>query len=215
MADDRETKIAKLLREAGTSSVALTLMHDGAQLGRWDRNEWSDALPAIVDAEMLAHHEALGERETGYTAALVDADGSVRKQRFLVVKTPRGLMPHEPIAPQLDGTVGTTSALQQQVLYKMVALYSQSIDKLLQAQNETIRTLSEMVRQNETRVTTARDEYHALREIVADLRVEPEAEPQEMSPAQAKVLELVQAALPMILARLSAGTPKAEGSGTQ
>jgi hypothetical protein len=210
---DRKDRIQKLLSEAPESCTACTLATypEREELGTWERHEWSAVLASLIDGEMVEHHEQADRSDSKYVVILLDAEGRSRKQRTFELRTRKNLTEPGMSALQLDGTNAASNALQQATLFKMVQLYATAMQSLLNSQTESIRMLTGLVSSSEEKAAAAREDYHELRELVAQLK-EAQADGagaagnDELSPAQAKFLELATQAMPLLLARFGGGS---------
>ena len=206
---DRVIRIQKLLKEAPdhVTTLVLATYPDRVELASWDRTDWSDSLAMTIDVEMVEHHEQAGVSDSHFVCILYDENKRSRKQRTFDVRTRKTLSAPTDmdVTLSLDGTVPAANALQQNILY-MTGMQSQ-----LNSANETIKMLTALLRDSETNARSARDEYHELRELMAEIRetqgnIDSHVNV-DMTPAQAKFLEIAQQSLPVILARMSGKGP--------
>ena len=208
---DRLARIQKLLHEAPESctSAVLATYPEREELGTWERLEWSNVLAGVIDGEMVEHHEQADVSDSKFVVMLFDAEGRSRKQRTFEVRTRKELSPGLPLGQALDGTAPAGNALIQATLFKMVQLYATSMQAQLNSSNDTIRMLTGLLASSEEKASNARDDYHELRELVVQLK-EAQAgvggvSSEELTPAQAKFLELATQAMPLLLARFGGG----------
>lgn len=136
--NDRTDRIAKFMREAPSKATTLVLTAEDGEsiLATWDRSEWSDVLAQSVNLEMEAQHEQADVSDSFYWLIFTAGDGDVRatKRRRFNCRTRRMLTTGgdaPPLSHQLDGTGPAASALMQNTLYRMVALYSSNMQALL------------------------------------------------------------------------------------
>lgn len=209
----RADRIQKMLTEASDACVVchLATYPEREELGTWERHEWSAVLAGLIDAEMVEHHEQADRSDSKYIVVLMDSEGRSKKQRTFELRTRKNLMadPGMQLAQALDGTAPAGNALIQSVLFKMVQMYASAMQAQLNSGNETIKMLTGLLASSEEKAANARDDYHELRELIVQLKeaqadgVTPGSE--ELTPAQAKFLELASQAMPLLLARFGGG----------
>lgn len=200
--NDREDRIAKFLREApGKASTLVLTAEDGESvLATWDRSEWSDVLAATVNLEMEAQHEQADVSDTYYWLIFAGEPGDVRatKRRRFNVRTRKVLMAGgdgaPPLSHQLDGTGPAASALMQNTLYRMVALYSTNMQSLLNASVQMNTNLSNIIVSAQKAEDAARQQLHELKELIVELRAQEADTPSEMTEAQRAWFDLAQRA---------------------
>lgn len=199
--NDREDRIAKFLREAPpkASTLVLTAEDGESVLATWDRGEWSDVLAATVNLEMEAQHEQADVSDTYYWLIFAGEPGDVRatKRRRFNVRTRKMLTTGEhapPLAHQLDGTGPAASALMQNTLYRMVALYSTNMQALLNASVQMNTNLSNIIVSAQKAEDAARQQLHELKELIVELRMTENDNTGEMSEAQKAWFELANRA---------------------
>lgn len=199
--NDREDRIAKFLREAPAKASTLVLTAEDGEsvLATWDRPEWSDVLASTVNLEMEAQHEQADVSDTYYWLIFTGEPGDVRatKRRRFNVRTRKMLVSGEhapPLAHQLDGTGPAASALMQNTLYRMVALYSTNMQALLNASVQMNTNLSNIIVSAQKAEDAARQQLHELKELIVELRMTENDNTGEMSEAQKAWFELANRA---------------------
>lgn len=200
--NDREDRIGKFLREAPPKAHTLILATDPGEqvLSTWVREEWTELLPGVIDAEMQSQHEQADVSDTYYWLIFMGEPGDVRatRRRRFNVRTRKALVAGDgapPLSTQLDGTGPASSALMQNTLFRMVQLYSTNMQSLLNTQERVISSLGTLVVGAQEREAAARQDLHELKELIVELRAaEADNTNGEMTDAQKAWFELAQKA---------------------
>jgi hypothetical protein len=212
---DRLSRIQKLIREASTSAASLVLStEEGDEMGRWPRNEWSETLAAVLDGDMVEAHEDAGVSDSKFWVTMLAKDGRKLKRKSFDVRTRTELAADDgiPLSVKLDGTQGAGNALQQNIMFANARLYINAMQSLLNSSKGIIELQNQLLRDTLSHERHARDEYHELRELLAEMREEQATlEPKDLTPAQQQFYALankVADQLPMVAAGLKmAGKP--------
>jgi hypothetical protein len=173
-------------------------------LGEWEREQCVSMLGHEMDGLIQDHHENSERSDNKYAAQYLSDEGRILRVKTFTARSRPEITSDDAasLASQLDGTDKASTMLAQQTALALVKMMLASNQAQVQSFVQIVRERDERAREAEERGDRAREDLFELRRLVTEIR-EGEPPPEEMTPAQKQFFDLMNRALPLLMARMS------------
>lgn len=207
--NSRLATIKRFLAKPPARAEQLILIAAGSvpvPLGEWTRVECTPVLAEEINETISEHAADSGQRENAYTLSYLDPEGAVLTSRTIRHRAMAGSTEQAmDMAQSLDGSMASQIVQMQRFLEGHTRLYLTAQQAMVQQAMDLATKMGDRLIESMAREDMVREELTELRHAIAD---EPENQnsgaPQTDTPAQTKLLSLLERALPLLMLQAQA-----------